>query len=63
MIFNLVEAAQEFMSGIEPVGKSNESVSSTFACFVLSYNEFCSFFIFLNAPIVVLPERHRLRCF
>lgn len=27
MIFNLVEAAQEFLSEIVPVGQSNESIS------------------------------------
>lgn len=27
MIFNLVEAAQEFLSGIEPIAKPTESVS------------------------------------
>jgi len=30
MIYNLVEAAQEFLSGIEPTGISNDSVSSLF---------------------------------
>lgn len=33
MIFNLVEAAQEFLSGIEPVVKSPESVSLVFHIF------------------------------
>ncbi|KAJ0096779.1 hypothetical protein Patl1_28067 [Pistacia atlantica] len=33
MIFNLVEAAQEFLSEIVPVGQSNESVSfATYSC-------------------------------
>jgi len=30
MIYNLVEAAQEFLSGIEPIALSNDSVSSLF---------------------------------
>ena len=30
MIFNLVEAAQEFLSGIEPISKPTESVSLPF---------------------------------
>jgi len=35
MIYNLVEAAQEFLSGIEPIGISNDSVSSLFHIFCL----------------------------
>lgn len=35
MIYNLVEAAQEFLSGIEPIAKTNDSVSSLFHIFCL----------------------------
>lgn len=50
MIFNLVEAAQEFLSRIEPIAKPTESVRLLFLTyyFLLSYcNYYYSFVLLL----------------
>jgi len=49
MIFNLVEAAQEFLSRIEPIAKPTESVSLLLlTCyFLLSYSNYYYSFVLL----------------
>jgi hypothetical protein len=51
MIFNLVEAAQEFLSRIEPIAKPTESVSLLLLThyFLLSY---CNYYYSLKLVII-----------
>lgn len=52
MIFNLVEAAQEFLSEIVPLGQSNESVSfatSVVPEFQINFNFL--FYLYLNYSV------------
>lgn len=50
MIYNLVEAAQEFLSEIIPQGQSHGSVSTMYFLVLVS----CSFQLKLVAEIIVL---------